>query len=166
MSSMTAESRVDQHSIQSVDLRIPLGLRHEGPQVQELWIFHILETRKQQINTNLSQNPYFINTTKTQLFSLRCVIVNKIVCMCHCTFVILPPEKCAKRLSGRVSTLALRWMVNLFEAVTIFLHLGSTNVEFEDIVTGCFSLSLLNYLPVKELTWCICRRFLHPAVLV
>lgn len=45
------------------------------------------------------------------------------------TFVILPPLKFAKRLSERVSTLALRWIVNLFEAVTIFLHLKETNIQ-------------------------------------
>lgn len=43
---MTAESRVDQNSIQSIDLRFSLGLRHEGAQVQVFWIFHILETKK------------------------------------------------------------------------------------------------------------------------
>lgn len=79
VSSMTAESRVDQHSIEPIDLGLPLRLRHEGPQVQVLWIFHIL-----------------------------------------CNFA--STEVC-KRLSERVSTLELRWMVNLFEAVTIFLHL-------------------------------------------
>lgn len=30
MSSMTAEPRVDQHSVQSVNLGLSLGLRHEG----------------------------------------------------------------------------------------------------------------------------------------
>lgn len=46
--------------------------------------------------------------------------------MAGLTFVILPPVKFAKRLSARVRTLGLRWMVNLFEAVTIFLHLRSS----------------------------------------
>lgn len=43
---MTAESRVDQNSIQSIDLRFSLRLRHEGAQVQVFWIFHILEAKK------------------------------------------------------------------------------------------------------------------------
>lgn len=47
---MTAEPRVDQHSEQSVELRISLRLRHEGLQVQILWIFHILVGNKQLIN--------------------------------------------------------------------------------------------------------------------
>lgn len=47
-------------------------------------------------------------------------------------FVILPPLKSAKRLSEMVSTLALRWIVNLFEAVTIFLHLKETNIQLVD----------------------------------
>lgn len=42
MSSMTAESRVDQHSVQSINQGLPLGLRHKGPHVQVLWIFYIL----------------------------------------------------------------------------------------------------------------------------
>lgn len=49
---MTAESRVNQNSIQSVDLRFSLGLRHEGAQVQAFWIFHILETKKLPVNIN------------------------------------------------------------------------------------------------------------------
>lgn len=56
VSSMTAESRVDQHSIQPVDLGLPLGLRHEGPQIQVLRIFHILMTKKQLINIKLQSN--------------------------------------------------------------------------------------------------------------
>lgn len=56
------------------------------------------------------------------------VVLDVVVYTFHGTFVILPPLKFAKRLSERVSTLALRWMVNLFEAVTIFLHLRETNV--------------------------------------
>lgn len=59
---MTAESRVDQHSIQSVDLGLPLGLRHEGPEVQVLWILHILMTKKQLINIKLQSNIYLIKT--------------------------------------------------------------------------------------------------------
>lgn len=47
-------------------------------------------------------------------------------------FVILPPLKSAKRLSEMVSTLALRWIVNLFEAVTILLHLKETNIQLVD----------------------------------
>lgn len=42
VSSMAAESRVNQYSIQPVDLGFPLTLRHEGPQVQILGIFNIL----------------------------------------------------------------------------------------------------------------------------
>lgn len=49
---MTAESRVDQYSMQPVDLRVPLGLRHEGPQVQTLRIFHILVTTQQLVTSN------------------------------------------------------------------------------------------------------------------
>ncbi len=41
----------------------------------------------------------------------------------QCTFVIFPPLKLVNRFSEMVRTLELRWMVNLFEAVTIFLHL-------------------------------------------
>lgn len=48
------------------------------------------------------------------------------------TFVILPPLKSAKRLSEMVSTLALRWIVNVFEAVTILLHLKETNIQLVD----------------------------------
>lgn len=44
--------------------------------------------------------------------------------------MILPPLKFAKRFSDRVSTLELRWMVNLFEAVTIFLHLKETHFSW------------------------------------
>lgn len=50
---MTAESRVNQDSIQCVDLGLPLGLRHEGLQVQVLWIFHILMNTKQLINFSI-----------------------------------------------------------------------------------------------------------------
>lgn len=56
------------------------------------------------------------------------MVLDVVVYTFHGTFVILPPLKFAKRLSERVSTLALRWIVNLFEAVTIFLHLRETNV--------------------------------------
>lgn len=52
VSSVAAEPRVDEHSIQPVDQRLPLRLRREGPQVQVLWIFHILMTKPQLINTN------------------------------------------------------------------------------------------------------------------
>lgn len=41
----------------------------------------------------------------------------------QCTFVIFPPLKLVNRFSETVRTLELRWMVNLFDAVTIFLHL-------------------------------------------
>lgn len=91
-----------------------------------------------------------------------------------CTLVILPPLKLAKRLSERVSTLALRWMVNLFEAVTIFLHLRETNIRLvswqkdKEIKRGRdrWLTRLLNCSCLQnKLTWCICRRFLHPAVL-
>lgn len=119
---MTAESRVDQHSVQPVDLWLPLGLRHEGPQVQVLWIFHILmTTNKQLINIKLNVH---LNSTKLHFLDI-------IVHMCYVTFVILPPLKFAKRFSERVSTLELRWMVNLFEAVTIFLHLREKNVQLD-----------------------------------
>lgn len=57
------------------------------------------------------------------------MVLDKIVYTCHGTFVSLPPVKFAKRFSDRVSTLALRWMVNLFEAVTIFLHLREKKVQ-------------------------------------
>lgn len=67
------------------------------------------------VNINLKVN-YCLNKSKSIL-----------VGVCHGTFVILPPLKLAKRFSARVSTLALRWMVNLFEAVTIFLHLQNKN---------------------------------------
>lgn len=118
MSSMTTESRVNQHSIQPIDLRLSLGLRHEGLQVQVFWIFHILMTKEQLVNIKLQCNIHFI---AAPYFNRR---MTSIVHVCQCTFVILPPVKFAKRLSERVSTLELRWMVNLFEAVTIFLHLG------------------------------------------
>lgn len=81
----------------------------------------------------------------------------------HGTFVILPPLKFAKRLSARVSTLALRWMVNLFEAVTIFLHLQKKTLK---LISKQYINNTDSYFyPVKHLTWCICRRFLHPTVL-
>lgn len=47
----------------------------------------------------------------------------------HATLVIFPPVKLANRLSERVSTFGLRWIVNLFEAVTIFLHLRKADVQ-------------------------------------
>lgn len=50
VSSMTAEARVDQHSIQPIDLGLSLGLRHEGPQVQILQILHILTTTQKLLN--------------------------------------------------------------------------------------------------------------------
>lgn len=62
MSSVTAESRVDQYSIQPIDLGLSLGLRHEGPQVQVLWIFHILLTTEQLVNIKLQSNMHLILT--------------------------------------------------------------------------------------------------------
>lgn len=44
MSSVTGISRVDQHSVQAVDLRFSLGLRHEGSQVQVVEISDTLRT--------------------------------------------------------------------------------------------------------------------------
>lgn len=46
MSSMAAESRVDQHRVQPINQGLPLGLRHKGPHVQVLWILYILLTKK------------------------------------------------------------------------------------------------------------------------
>lgn len=53
VSSMTTQSRVNQHSIQPVELGLPVGLRHEGPQIQMLQILHILMTTKQK-NSNIT----------------------------------------------------------------------------------------------------------------
>lgn len=124
---MTAESRVDQHSIQPVNLGLSLGLRHEGPQVQVLGVFHILVTKEKLINIKPHTIKYLLNsrpTLKQEGPIYDCVmLLDTLIYVCRGTFVILPPLKFAKRLSERVSTLELRWMVNLFEAVTIFLHL-------------------------------------------
>lgn len=46
MASVAAETGVDQHSVQAVDLGLSLRLRHEGPQLQVLWIFNILVKTK------------------------------------------------------------------------------------------------------------------------
>lgn len=57
VSSMTTESRVNQHSIQPVELGVPVGLRHEGPQIQMLQILHILMTTKQKISNITCKYP-------------------------------------------------------------------------------------------------------------
>lgn len=45
------------------------------------------------------------------------------------TLAIFPPVKLAKRFSEMVRTLEDLWMVNLFEAGTIFLHLETHRKE-------------------------------------
>lgn len=61
MSSVTAESGMDQHGIQCVHLGLPLGLRHEGPQVQVLWIYDILWTKNTQIHFVIKSNHVYFS---------------------------------------------------------------------------------------------------------
>lgn len=42
VSSIAAEARVHQHSIQPINLRLSMSLRHVGPQVKILTVSHIL----------------------------------------------------------------------------------------------------------------------------